>query len=76
MNHPKIYKHRISKPLKELLRKRNKAKRKGDFTQEDIDYAKAWGKETHEFFNNQRPSPPRFSLAIDEHFWDMAENTL
>jgi hypothetical protein len=73
MNHPKIIKHRISKPLKELLRKRNKALRKGTYTQEDLDYSYVWGNEMHDFFNNQRPSPPHFSSAVDKMFWELSE---
>ncbi len=76
MNHPKIRKHRISKSLKELLRKRNKAKRKGICTQEDLDYAHVWGNEMHKFFNNQRPSPPYFSSTIDKFFWDLSDDSL
>lgn len=43
MSHPKIVDHRRSKPLEELKRKARKAKRRGFWTIEELDYSKAWG---------------------------------
>jgi len=52
-----ITEHRQAKPLGELLRKKKKAFRRGLFTQEDIDYAVAFGREVSRLLNGENKDP-------------------
>ena len=53
-NNPEINNHRISKPLHELQRKRDKARRKGWWTVEDIDYCHAFGKRVNNLLKREK----------------------
>lgn len=53
MTHPKIIIHRRSKSLMDLALKKEKAKRRGHWTVEDIDYAIVYGQALAEFFKKE-----------------------
>ena len=64
-------KHRQQKSIKELHRKAIKAKRKGLWTQEDIDLAKAVGREAEKFFDQQTDIESKIVGMVDDLFWDL-----
>lgn len=55
MTHPKIIEHRQNKSLMDLALRREKARRKGHWTVEDIDYAVVHGRELSDFLARGKP---------------------